>query len=190
MAGAMTGIKGTILRSRLSFLDAEFGADVRRRVLAALTPAERSAVTRTLAPDWIPFALDERLQRAIVEVVGGDGAETFERLGAASATANLSSVHAAFLRPGDPHAFLDGTPQIYGLYYDSGRREYRRTGPRAGVLTTHDAGHVSVADCLTVIGWHHRALEMCGADGIAIEHGECRARGDRVCAYTVTWRRP
>ena len=43
------------------------------------------------------------------------------------------------MRRGDPHAFLAKAPTIYAFCYDQGRREYERTGPTEGVLTTHDA---------------------------------------------------
>lgn len=108
-------------------------------------------------------------------------------LGAASADANLAGVHKAFLTPGDPQAFLAKAPQIYKLYYDTGRREYARTGPNAAVLTTFDAETFSAPDCLTVIGWYRRALEMCGATRVHITEEECRARGGAVCRYRISW---
>ena len=52
----------------------------------------------------------------------------FERLGAASAERNLGSVHSGYLAPGEPHLFLEKAPQIYAMYYETGRRTYERTG--------------------------------------------------------------
>jgi len=55
------------------------------------------------------------------------------------------------------------------------------------VLTTHDAAIFSAPDCLTVIGWCKRALEMCGAKSPRIVEEECRASGSAVCRYAVSW---
>ncbi len=44
-----------------------------------------------------------------------------------------------------------------------------------------------MADCRTVIGWYRKALEMCGAKGVRIVEVACRARGDEVCRYRVSW---
>jgi uncharacterized protein (TIGR02265 family) len=111
----------------------------------------------------------------------------FERLGAASAEKNLASLHAGYLTPGDPQAFLAKAPQIYSLYYETGRREYTQTGPTSGVLTTHDAETFSGPDCMTVVGWYRKALEMCGAQNVSVTEEECRARGGSVCRYRVHW---
>jgi hypothetical protein len=57
------------------------------------------------------------------------------------------------------------------------------------VLTTIDAGSFSAPDCQTVIGWHRKALEMCGMRGVQIVEEECRAKGGAVCRYRIRWAR-
>jgi uncharacterized protein (TIGR02265 family) len=180
-------VKGSVLLSRLAFVEQHGGADAVERVLATLPPADRTQLGNLVAIQWCPFELGRRLDDAIVNVLGGGRAQFFERLGAASADANLTGVHKAFLTPGDPQAFLAKAPQIYKLYYDKGHRDYARTGPTAAELTTHDAETFSGPDCLTVIGWHRRALEMCGATNVHITEDECRARGGAVCRYRISW---
>jgi uncharacterized protein (TIGR02265 family) len=180
-------VKGSVLISRLAFVEQHGGAEAVERVLATLPPADRSQLKNLVAIQWCPFELGRRLDDAIVNVLGEGRAQFFERLGAASADANLAGAHKAFLTPGDPQAFLAKAPQIYKLYYDTGRREYAQTGPTAAVLTTHDAETFSGPDCLTVIGWYRRALEMCGATNVHITEDECRARGGAVCRYRISW---
>jgi uncharacterized protein (TIGR02265 family) len=183
-------VKGSVLKSRLAFVEQHAGKDGVERVLATLPPGDRTALRNLVAMQWCPFDLGRRLDEAIVNVLGSGRAAFFERLGAASADANLTGVHKAFLTNGDPQAFLAKAPQIYRLYYDTGRREYTRVGPKEAVLTTHDAETFSTPDCLTVIGWHRRALEMCGAEEVRIVEEECRARGGAVCRYRISWVRP
>jgi hypothetical protein len=63
-------------------------------------------------------------------VLGGGRPEFFERLGEASAEANLATIHSSYLTKGDAHGFLAKSPSIYSLYYETGRREYQRAGPK------------------------------------------------------------
>lgn len=90
----------------------------------------------------------ERLDAAIVKVVGGGKTQVFEEIGRASAKANLSGVHKGMLVPGDPDAFMKKADMFYRFYYDTGHREYESTGPKSGILTTKDAESDTAADAL------------------------------------------
>jgi hypothetical protein len=180
-------VKGAVLRTRLAFVDEHGGAGGRTRVLDSLSEADRATLKLVLPVAWYPFDLAERLDDAIVRVLGKGDPLFFERLGAASAEQNLTGVHKGYLRPGDAHGFLERAPGIYRSYYEKGRRAYERTGPTSGVLTTYDAEMFSVPDCLTIVGWHKRALAMCGVENVTIRHTECRAKGGAVCRYEVSW---
>ena len=183
----MQQVKGSVLKSRLAFVEQHGGKDGVERVLATLSTTDRAALRNLVAIQWCPFDLSRRLDDAIVQVLGHGKPQFFERLGAASAETNLGTVHKALLSPGDPGAFLAKAPQIYKLYYDTGRRDYAQTGPKEAVLTTHDAETFSAPDCLTVVGWYRKALELCGATGIEIVEEECRARGGKACRYRISW---
>lgn len=183
----MQQVKGSVLKARLAFAEELGGAAGLGRVLGTLAPGEREALGTVLTMKWYPFELGKHLDEAIVQELGGGRREFFEKLGAASADKNLATLHRAFLVAGDPHAFLAKAPQIYALYYETGRREYVRTGEREGVLTTTGAETFSAPDCLTVVGWYRRALELCGATGVRVAEEECRARGGAVCRYRVSW---
>lgn len=180
-------IKGVVLKTRLAFAEEQGGAKGLEGVLASLDPEDRSALAGLLAAKWYPFELGRRLDAAIVHVLGQGKPEFFERLGEASATKNLGTVHKDFLVVGDPQAFLAKAPMIYSFYYNTGRREYQAAGPKEAVLTTHDAETFSTPDCLTVVGWHRRGLEMCGAKQVRVVEEECRARGGAVCRYRISW---
>jgi predicted ATPase len=124
----MQQVKGSVLKARLAFVADHGGKDAVARVEAELTSEERQALQTLLTMKWYPFELGKRLDDAIVRVLGGGRREFFEKLGEASAETNLTTLHQAFLVAGDPHAFLAKAPQIYALYYETGRREYARTG--------------------------------------------------------------
>ncbi len=182
-------IKGSVLRSRLALVEELRPGDGVGLVLGRLSADDRYTLSSLLASSWDPFELGRRLDDAIVGELAGGRVEFFEKLGEASAQRNLGPgcVHRRFLVPGDPQAFLEKTPLIYSYYYDQGRREYEKTGEREAMLTTHDADTFSVPDCRTVVGWHRRALEMCGAREVRVVEEECRARGGSVCRYRISW---
>jgi uncharacterized protein (TIGR02265 family) len=183
----MQQIKGAILKSRLAFVKERFGVPGVQQVLATLPAEDQQVLKSILTVRWYPFELGKRLDDAIVAVCGNGDPAFFKQLGAASADKNLTTLHRSLLSPGNPHAFLARARTIYALYYETGRREYERTGDRSGVLTTHDAETFSAHDCQTVIGWYERALELCGASGIQVVETECRAGKGAVCRYEVSW---
>jgi uncharacterized protein (TIGR02265 family) len=183
----MQQVKGSVLKARLVFAEEHGGPQGVARVLAALPADAREALRTVLTMKWYPFDLGRQLDDAIVRELGGGRREFFEKLGEASAEKNLTTLHRAFLVEGDPHAFLAKASQIYALYYETGRRDYSRTGEREGVLTTSGAETFSAPDCLTVVGWYRRALELCGATGVRVVEEECRAQGGAVCRYRVSW---
>lgn len=186
----MQQVKGSVLKSRLAFVEEHGGAAASERVRAALPEEDRNTLDALVGVGWYPFELGKRLDDAIVSELGGGRTEFFERLGKASAEQNLTGPHRSFLAVGEPHVFLARAPQIYAAYYETGRREYEKTGERSGVLTTHDAETFSAPDCLTVVGWYREALDMCGCSEVSITEEECRARGGDVCRYRVSWTRP
>jgi uncharacterized protein (TIGR02265 family) len=180
-------IRGNVLKARVAFIEEHGGATGVDRVLERLRPEDRASLRMITTVRWYPFELGKRLDEAIVSVLGDGRSEFFERLGESSAQRNLTQLHGGYLTPGDPHAFLAKCQVIYGHYYETGRREYVRTGPSSGTLTTHDAEAFSIADCLTVVGWYRRALELCGGKDVKISEKQCRGRGDPVCQYEIGW---
>lgn len=181
-------VKGNIVKARVEFVAQQFGEGAWAKVLGSM-PAEDQKVLGGILTNtaWYPFEVADRLDRAIVDVLGGGRTEVFQDIGRASAKANLGGVHRGMLTPGDPQAFMVKADMIYRFYYDVGHRDYEATGPTSGVLTTHDAETFSAADCATVIGWYLEALTMCGAKSPKVVEEECRARGGTVCRYRVSW---
>ncbi len=183
----MQQIKGSVLKSRIGYIEEHFGADGVRRVLDDLSDEDRRTLGMILTIKWYPFDVGRRLDDAIVRVLGDGRPEVFERLGEASADRNLAKLQRSFITQGNPQAFLAKAQTIYALYYETGRREYEKTGERSGILTTFDAETFSAPDCLTVIGWYRRALEICGAVDPVVVEEECRATGGESCRYRISW---
>ena len=187
MSGAGTlKVKGGPLLSRLAFVREQRGEEGVQRVLARLPESDRKLCSPILTASWYPFELNERLDEAIAAEMG-IGEAVFLLIGEKSAMHNLGGAHRAMLSEGDPHGLLRRTPQIYQMYYDTGRRTYERAGDTRAVLRTYDAPTFSRHDCLTVVGWHRKAIEMCGAKNARVIETKCRAKGAEFCEYVCEW---
>jgi len=182
-------IKGSILESRLQFVKDHFGPTAVEDVLAALPASDQMILRKPLnGAGWYHFQTGQRLDDAIVEMIGRGDTRLFEEMGAASALQNLSGIQKFYLDPGNPQGFMLRAPLIYHVYYDKGWRDYKPTGPTTGIMTTYEAETYSAADCMTVIGWYKQALKMCGARDVEIVEDICRAKDGECCRYLVTWR--
>ncbi len=187
--GAAPRIKGGVLLSRLKFVREKGGDAGVEAVLSRLSPADQGVLRGWVLPvAWYPLDLNQRLDAAIAEVFSpGDRSAIFVEMGRASADANLRGPHRPYVREGEPHFLLRAAPQIYGAYYAVGRREYERTGDTSAVLRTYGAEAVTATDCLTVVGWHQRAIELCGGTRVQVVETRCRTRGDPHCEYRCEW---
>ena len=179
-------VKGGPLLSRLAFVREHKGEEGVRNVLARLPDEDRIACAHLLTGGWYPFELNERLDHAVAAEMG-IGDNVFLQMGEKSAVQNLSGPHKAMLSPGDPHGLLRRTPQIYQMYYDAGRRTYEPTGEKRAILRTYEAETFSRNDCLSVVGWHRKAIEMCGGTSVRVTETQCRAKGGTHCEYVCEW---
>ncbi len=157
-------------------------------MLKRLPEADRATFSGVVLPfAWYPFELNERLDGAIA-LEAGVGDQIFLQLGAASADDNLTSASQLhYIREQNPHALLRQASGIYRVYYDSGRREYERASDTRAVLRTYDSLSFSTADCATIVGWHVRAIEMCGGRQVRASEPRCRALGGSHCEYVFEW---
>ena len=159
-----------------------------KRVLQRLDDHDRAVLTGMLLPfAWYPFATNERLDLAIAEEFAM-GEQIFMMLGEASARDNLDSAsQRTYIRERNPHALLKQTSAIFKVYYDTGHRTYERVADGCAILRTHSCESFSAPDCLTVVGWHQKAIAMCGGRNARVRETRCRTRGDELCEYVCEW---
>lgn len=183
------GIKGNVLLSRMKYVRQQGGESAMEAVFNRLTKEDQAVLRGWILPiGWYPLDLNLRLDDAIAKVLSPDDrSRVFLEMGRASADANLGGPQKPFVREGEPHFLLSSAPQIYAAYYAVGRREYSKTGPKSATLRTHDAESVTATDCLTVVGWHVRAIELCGGKNVKVVETKCRTKGDPYCEYQCSW---
>ena len=182
-------VKGAILGARLTFVRERGGEKALGQVLARLPAPDREVLTGWILPiSWYPLELETRLDDAIAAVLSpNDRSGVFLEMGRQSAQVNLTGPQAPFVKAGEPHFFLANVPRMYATYHSKGRRSYERTGDASAVIRTFDAERVSQDDCLTVVGWLERALQLSGAAAPRVREAQCRARGAPHCEYRCEW---
>lgn len=179
-------VKGGPLLARFAFVRELRGEEGVQRVLARLPDADRAACANIFTGGWYPFELNEKIDAAVAAEMGM-GDDVFLLMGEKSAMQNLTGPHRAMISIGDPHGLLRRSPQVYQMYYDTGRRAYETGGEKKAILRTYDAETFSRNDCLTVVGWHRKAIEMCGGLDARVTETKCRARGAEHCEYVCEW---
>ncbi|HYS10519.1 MAG TPA: TIGR02265 family protein [Myxococcales bacterium] len=185
----MAHVGGNVILARRKFVLDRGGEALWERVLRHLPEEDAKLLRRTLlVTATFPLALNLGLDQAIAkELHPGDPTRAFLEMGRASAEVNLRGPQRAFVREGDPHALLSLSETIYAYYYGEGRRAYRKTSDTSATLTTHGAPRSTPGDCLTVVGWHQRAIELCGGRNPQVRETQCRSRGQMVCEYECSW---
>ena len=106
-------VKGLILHARKDFVIDHFGEDAWKKVVDYLPPFDQEVLVDTIiTAKWYPFVIGERLDNAIVDVLGDGDSKIFEDIGKKSAQRGLTnlldqiqqSYCSATIGP-DPHPF-------------------------------------------------------------------------------------
>jgi uncharacterized protein (TIGR02265 family) len=180
-------IKGSILKSRLAYVEQRLGAAGVARVVSRLRQSDREILQGILLPSaWYPFETQERLDKAIADELG-ERDDIYKELGQKSAEHNLSASQKVYVHAKDPHGLLKSAASIYRLYYSTGERTYERVSDKKAILRTIGSETYSRQDCLTIVGWHEKAIGMCGGKNPKVRETKCRVRGDELCEYVCEW---
>ncbi|HSG29366.1 MAG TPA: hypothetical protein VLA34_12870, partial [Candidatus Krumholzibacterium sp.] len=91
-------IKGMIFHSRKDFVISHSGEEAWHKVVESL-PAEDQEMLGDLilTASWYPFEVGERLDKAIVAVLGNGDTKIFKDIGIQSARSSLLKVHKTFI---------------------------------------------------------------------------------------------
>jgi hypothetical protein len=188
MSGAR--VKGTALLSTKQFLVERYGADGMQRVLAALEPTEHDLFERRLqAHLWYPFDHWIHLCEAAARLFAGGELSLCREMGRYGGLKDLPVAVPHLMQGGDPLKVVAFAPQLWTLYYDSGRVEIRDARPGYFEMYILDFAQPHEGHCLRVAGWIDACIELYRATG-RTELVTCRARGDAECKLRATWTMP
>jgi hypothetical protein len=182
-------LKGSAYLSTIAFIEANYGAAARDRVMARLPNEDRTLLgSSPLAIQWYPLAAFPRLLRAMEAELGrGDLSLVTER-GTWAAMQDMRTVHKVLLKLVTPQWVIEKGMKLWPNFHTSGRWESKRQGDQGARAVLHDLGVVDEAMCATLKGWMIGLLQLAGIKKPMVDHAECRARGAALCVYQISWK--
>jgi hypothetical protein len=182
-------LKGSAYASTFAFIDSEYGAGARERVLARVPLPDREVLGGIiLSISWYPLAPFPRLLRAMDAELGSGDLAVVSRRGMWAAINDMKTVHRVLLKLVTPGWLIEKGMRIWSNFHSTGRWEAERLGPKRARATLHDLGVVDSAMCATLGGWIMGLLSMAGARSPQTTHESCRARGDATCSWIAEWK--
>jgi hypothetical protein len=175
-----------ILNAR-DFVVAREGTEGWRRVLDALSTEDREALAAMVPIGWYDIRLNDRVNRAIVDALGGGATDVIEALGRYSAGEDLKTIHRLFLRMANPAFVLERTAEFWGRYQDSGTWTVERVSDTRVIATLRGWGSRDEATCIRLAAYSKRLFELVGAKDVWLERRACAVRGDEACVFAGGW---
>ena len=192
--GAPGGVwaKGSTLQATLAYVRAEAGAEGEAAVLARLDARDRAAVRGAAATDEVPFALADRVSRAVELELGAARPDWPEASGARAIESLGVRLYGGIVRKATPLDFLTQDVSLFRLYYHPGDIRPVEAEPRPGgagrvVLRLDGFAHASPWFCRRQTGGLARAVELAGGRRVRARHVRCALEGDAFCEWELTW---
>ena len=179
-------VKGTSIASFLSFLEAEYGASRTREFIVSLEPNLRKRCEGLiLASAFYPMEELDALALCARDYFSA-GPTFFERSGAHNAAFGLGGVHQALLIRPTPLDFLRAAERQWGQFVDQGGADVNLVG-EGKVRLRLEGIPGSEVRCARQTGFLTRALELAGAQKMAVSKAACTLKGDAVCEWNIVW---
>ena len=187
--------KGSTLRATLAWVRAVAGDEAVVRVQARLADEDRVALARADATAELPFALADRLARAVEAELGAAHPDWAEASGAHAIESLGVQLYGNLLRRDSPLAFLTQDVSLFRLYYHPGDIrpvEVEETPEGGRVVLRLDgfghAAHGSAWFCRRQTGGLARAAALAGGARVRARHVRCALEGDAFCEWELRWR--
>jgi len=186
--------KGSTLHATLAWVRRAADDAAAERVLARLAPADAAAVAAAQATDEVPFALVDRLSRAVEAELGALHPDWAEAIGALAIESLGVQRYGNLLRRASPAGFLTQEVSLFRLYYHPGDMrpvEVEETAEGGRVVLRLDgfghAAHGSTWFCRRQTGGLTRAAALAGGERVRARHVRCALEGDAFCEWELRW---
>jgi hypothetical protein len=181
-------VKGSPIRSLLSFLEADLTPDQRDQAFRSL-PVEYGARFRNpiLASECIPVHMLNRLTEEAARAKGEPLVEFAIRAGRAAAKDAVQGIYRFFALVLTPTAILGKASQMWKALYNRGDLVVESQ--------TSAGAHIRLADfpselagCSRITGWIEGMAELTGVKNLRVNHTKCYTRGDAACEWDIEWK--
>jgi predicted hydrocarbon binding protein len=182
----MVKVKGTKVRSKLAFIEDEYGQEMVGKVLASLAPEDRRAIHRILDLGWYPANLYDQTLRAIVAVAAGGDEGVLDRIGEYTAEHQSAGAYKVYYKSKDVMTVLRKMVPMHSMLNDPGEMEVIFHGPRSASIVVRQPPS-SRELCRVARAFYQRTVELCGQPSVSVAEVHCSARNDPFCEFKVTW---
>jgi predicted hydrocarbon binding protein len=183
----VANIKGRVILNARDFVVARDGSEGWRRVLDVLAAEDRETLASMVPVGWYDIRLSDRVNRSIVDGLGGGAMDVMHALGRYAAEEDLKTIHRLFLRMANPAFVLERLAEFWGRYQDSGVWTVVRARPNRVLATLDGWGAEDEATCVRLGSYTKRLFELVGAKDVYVDRRACRARGDPACIFDGGW---
>lgn len=187
-------VKGVQLKATLKFLQERFGDEAVEAAIASLDPEDRELLpVAVLDSSWYSFEVWRPIRR-ISRLLASDagGAELAMGMGRASAEYVFKGGVYKSLLTNDPSRIVEKFSWLHGHFYRQAvTLESEMTGPTSCVLRYfyNDSFGPARSNCLAILGFWMRTLELAGAQNARGKHTGCVRDGAPCCEYSMEWDR-
>lgn len=143
--------------------------------------APKEFKTKEMYPDILFIKLLEILDR---EFGKGDLKECYNYGHYSSHHLGVMGIFISFL--GTPASILKKAPKSWQYYRNKGELVVTKLEPGIGVIELRDYIK-SKTICTELLGFFNGAAEQTKAKNVKVKHTRCRADGEPVCEFEVTW---
>lgn len=186
MTGTVATSKGTILRSLLKFIDEEFTAPEKERIVAALTPDVAELMRgRVLVSQPVPEAALNRITDAAAAVKGEDVFSFGRRAGLAELR-DAMGIYRLVFAVMTPPALIGKASSLWRQVHNTGTLAVTDKSDTHARIELSDFPS-EIAHCARLTGWFHGLADMTRVRNVRIDHDVCKARGGPLCAWTLRW---
>ncbi len=154
-------VKGSTIRSKLEFVETQWGSDERASIEFGLK--DDGVSLPILDIGWYPY---EAYIKVLVDLtnkfLGGD-LNRLDMLGAISADKALGTIYKPFVRESGFEEFVLDLPRLHSLFYSAGHPVVNFNGEAKTCEISHNQeGAIAEADVQLAKGFYTRAAEIHG----------------------------
>jgi hypothetical protein len=184
----MGAVKGTGWLSNYDYFLKTAGIEGVKRVLAALTPADRELFSKPILPvTWVDFGAFMRFMIAADQTLGKGDLRLVEAASIHAAQRDLKGIYKMFISFTSPEFIIKRAGSLWRQYYNCGELSFENIKDHSGRLRLTAFPDIPLHHEHNHQPYMEETFRMSGGKDIHGTHPSCLARGDEACIFEFTW---